>query len=98
MQKDDPFPFIPKRGDAGVKSTEGDDAVFAWFSPVDDPETRFKYAVIKEENGIVSIEPGEGRFKKGLKAARWASNEADECTTWLVLKTKSNRIDLKQAD
>ncbi len=59
--------FGPDKGESGTKSTEGSDAVFAWFGPEGDPETRYRYAVIKDEDGILSIEPGEGRFKKGLK-------------------------------
>jgi hypothetical protein len=54
--------------------------------------------VIKEEEGILSIAPGEGRFKKGLTALRYESEDAAESTTWLVLKTRPNRIDLRKVE
>ena len=33
--------------------------MFTWFSPVDLPNNRFRYAVIKEESDLVSIAPGD---------------------------------------
>lgn len=97
MVKEEPFKG-PDPRDAGVKGKEGPGAVFTWFGPVDEPQTRFRYAVIKEEEGVLSIEPGEGRFKKGLQAVRYTSEEATEGTRWLVVKTRHNRIDLVPAE
>ena len=97
MGRDDNFSFRPDFSDAGQKSSDGDGAEFVWFSPVEEPESRLRYAVIeKEDGGVLKIEPGEGRFKKGLKAWCFVSEEAEEHTEWLVLKTRPNRIDLKQ--
>lgn len=69
-------------------------ANFTWFGPTDDDAIRFRYAVIREEAAEVSIQPGEARFKKGLKALRWPDREGGTSTTWLVAKTRPNRIDL----
>lgn len=96
MQREDKFSFRPDFSDAGSKSAESDDATFTWFSPVDEPESKHRYAVIKEEDGVLQIQPGEGRFKKGLKAWRYAKEDTEEHTVWGVLKVRPNRIDLKQ--
>ena len=90
--------MTPDLSKSGIKSKEGEDAVFTWFSPVDAPSARFRYAVIKEEGGVVSIQPGEGRFKKGLEALRWTEAEGGKSTTWVVTKTRPNRIDLEKSD
>ena len=90
-------PFRPDKRNSGVKSTESTDAVFTWFGPVDAPKTRFRYAVVKEEDGVLSIQPGEGRFKSGLKAVRYDSQDAEDGAEWVVVKTRPTRIDLKQA-
>lgn len=89
--------ITPDKSKSGMKTTEAEDARFTWFSPVDEPNTRFRYAVIKEEGGIVSIQPGEARFKKGLEAMRWEAEKGGEGTKWLVVKTRPNRIDLQRA-
>ena len=96
MQRDNQRSFRPSLRDAGVKSTESDEAVFTWFGPEGESQQRFRYAVIKEEKGILSIQPGEGRFKKGLKAMRYESEDAKEGEPWLVLKTRPARIDLRR--
>ena len=98
MARGEEFKFRPDFKDAGSKSQEGDDAVWTWFSPPDEADSRHKYAVIKEEDGLLQIQPGEGRFKKGLKAVRYKSEDSKTGKTWLVLKTRPNRIDLKRAD
>ena len=95
--RDKELPFAPDRSEAGLKTSESSDAVFTWFGPTGEPGTRFRYAVIKEEGGLLSIQPAEGRFKKGLNAIRYLDEEAKEGTTWLVLKTRPNRIDLRKA-
>ena len=88
-------PFSPDKSDAGMTSKESEKAVFTWFGPVGEPQVRYRYAVIKEEDGILSIQPGEGRFKKGLKAVRYESEDAESGSTWLVVKVRNNRIDLQ---
>ncbi|MAE95250.1 MAG: hypothetical protein CL910_11370 [Deltaproteobacteria bacterium] len=98
MPKEDNFTFKPDFSDAGSKSAEGDGAQWTWFSPVDENETRMRYPIIKEEDGILSILPDEGRFKRGLMAWRYPSEEAEDHTVWLVLKVRPNRIDLRSAD
>ncbi|MAB91161.1 MAG: hypothetical protein VX913_16015 [Planctomycetota bacterium] len=95
MPRDEKSPFRPDLSDAGSINAEGDGATFTWFGPEDEPETRMRYAVIKEEDGLLQIQPGEGRFRKGLKAWRYATEDADAHTAWGVLKTRPNRIDLK---
>lgn len=95
MARDDSI-FKPDLSKAGSKSKEGDGANWTWFSPPGEPDHRFRYAVIKEEGGLCQILPDEARFKKGLKAWRFAGEEETDHTVWMVLKTKPNRIDLKQ--
>jgi len=89
--------FRPDKSHAGEKSKESQEAVWAWFSPVGEPRARHRYAVIKEEEGVLSIQPDEGRFKKGLKAVRYDSEEEQEGREYVVLKTRPNRIDLQPA-
>jgi len=95
MPRDENFTFRPDFSDAGAKSAESTDASFVWFSPPEEPETRYRYAVIKEEGGLLQIQPGEGRFKKGLRAWRYKGEETEDHTEWVVVKTRPNRIDLK---
>ncbi|HMS18230.1 MAG TPA: hypothetical protein PKA37_15405 [Planctomycetota bacterium] len=88
------FNFRPNKSELGFKTKIADGAQFAWFSPVEEPEHRLRYAVIKEEAGVLQILPTEGRFKKGLDAWRFADEEAEEHTVWTVAKVRPNRIDL----
>ena len=84
--------FKPHLGPDPKSSSESGN--FAWFGPVEDGGIRFRYAVIREEGAEISIQPGEARFKKGLKALRWPDREGGTSTTWMVAKTRPNRIDL----
>ncbi|MSR74735.1 MAG: hypothetical protein EXS14_04605 [Planctomycetes bacterium] len=86
--------FRPTLGPDPSKSAA--DANFTWFGPTDDGSVRFRYAVITEEGTSVSILPGEARFKKGLQALRWPAKEGGEAVTYLVSKTRPNRIDLER--
>lgn len=95
MPRDENFTFRPDFSDAGSKSEESSDARFTWFSPPEEPETRYRYAVIKEEGDLLQIQPAEGRFKKGLQAWRYDCEETEKYTVWAVVKTRPNRIDLK---
>ena len=92
------FGFTPDLSKAGAQTKPAEDAKWVWFSPSDAPESRFRYAVIKEEDGILSIQPGEARFKKGLDALRWDADKGGTSSRWVVEKTKPNRIDLRRAD
>jgi hypothetical protein len=97
MTQEDRINFRPDLSKAGEKGTEASDAVFTWFSPVEDPASKIRYAVIKEEDGVLSIQPGEGRFKRGLQAWRFADQDGEDHTVWVVLKTRPNRIDLEKS-
>jgi hypothetical protein len=83
------------RSKSGEKSREGDDVRWTWFSPVDAPRLRIRYAVIQEEGRLLSIQPGEGRFKTGLEALRWTAEKDGESTRYVVRKTRPTRIDLE---
>jgi len=95
MPREENFTFRPDFSKAGSKENEGEGALFTWFSPPDEGGGRFRYAVIKEEDGVLSIQPDEGRFKKGLEAWRWVSEEGDGHTAWVVTKVRPNRVDLR---
>lgn len=82
---------------AGAKSKTSDDARVTWFGPVGEPSVRFRYGILEEEGDLLSVLPGEGRFKKGLKAVRYGSEEAEEGELYVVLKTRPSRIDLRRA-
>jgi hypothetical protein len=89
--------FLVKRRDDDAKKHPDGEAEFTYFGPVGDPN-RFRFLVLREDGDLISILPGEGRFKKGLHAWRWEEDEGGEPTDYLVLKTRSNRIDLKRAE
>ncbi len=82
------------RSKSGNKSQPTETAAYAWFSPVDAPELRLRYVVIKEEGDLLSIQPGEGRFKTGLFALRWTDQREGTSRKYRVAKTKPTRIDL----
>lgn len=67
----------------------------AWFGP-EKSQQRFKFAVSKEEGDKISLVPGEQKFKKGLKAQRWAEEDGGEPTLYLVTKVGPSRIDLQK--
>ena len=94
MKNDETRPFRPDFRDSGVKSTESDTAQYTWFGPEGEPESRFRYAVIKEEGDLLSIQPGEARFKKGLTATRYTSQGSNEGRVYRLMKTRPTRIDL----
>lgn len=89
--------FRPDKRELGMKSKEGGDATYTWFSPAGEPEHRLRYAVIKEEDGLLQVLPDEGRFKKGLPAWRFDSEEGGSHTVWVVTKVRPNRVDLAPA-
>jgi hypothetical protein len=91
-----PNDFLVKRDDKSAQKNPADEAVFTWFGPVGTTQ-RFRFLVLKEAGDTLSVLPGaEARFKTGLKAVRWDQAEGGTPTTYLVLKTKANRIDLRK--
>jgi hypothetical protein len=89
-----PNNFLVKRQEK--QALESKDAVYTWFGPVDTTE-RFRFLVVKEAGDLVSVLPNsDGRFKTGLKALRWTEAKDGTSTTWLVVKTRPNRIDLRK--
>ena len=94
MPQDAFKPFRPDRRLAGVKTKESETAVFTWFGPEGEPDTKFRYAVIQEEGDKISIQPAEARFKTGLTAIRYAAEADVEGTVYVVGKTRPSRIDL----
>lgn len=87
--------FFTRRKEQNEAQSESDAAEFAWFSPVGDDQ-RYRFLVVREEDENLSILPGEGRFKRGLRAWRWDAAEGGEHVTYVVLKTRHNRIDLRR--
>jgi hypothetical protein len=91
-----PNDFLVKREEKTAQKQASDEAVFTWFGPVG-TTARFRFLVLKEAGDLLSLLPGaEARFKTGLKAVRWDQAEGGESTTYLVLKTRPNRIDLRK--
>ena len=91
-----PNDFLVKRDEKSAGKNPADEAVFTYFGPVGTTQ-RFRFLVLKEGGELVSVLPGsEGRFKTGLKALRWDEPEGGSSTTYLVLKTRPNRIDLRK--
>ncbi len=86
----------PKRSwESPAAKTTDPKAHVTWFGP-DDSEQRFKFAVSKEEGDKISLVPGEQKFKKGLKARRWAEENGGESTLYKVVKVGPTRIDLEK--
>ncbi len=87
-----PDNFLVKRQNQKPAS----DAVFTYFGPVGTTQ-RFRFLVLREAGEFLSVLPGsEARFKTGLEALRWEGPEGGTSTTYLVLKTRPNRIDLRK--
>ncbi len=94
MAKQQPDDFLVTRRTEDAKKHPSDEAVFTWFGP-EGVESRFRFLVLKEEGALLSVLPGEGRFKKGLHAWRWDADEGGDPSEYVVLKTRGNRIDLR---
>jgi hypothetical protein len=91
-----PNDFLVKREEKTAHKNASDEANFTFFGPVGTTQ-RFRFLVLKEAGELLSVLPGaEARFKTGLKALRWDQAEGGESTTYMVLKTKPNRIDLRR--
>jgi hypothetical protein len=91
-----PNDFLVKREEKSGQKNPAEDAVFTYFGPVGTTQ-RFRFLVLKEAGDLLSVLPGaEARFKTGLKALRWDAAEGGTSTSYMVLKTKPNRIDLRK--
>ena len=91
-----PNDFLVKREEKSASKNPAEEAVFTYFGPIGTTQ-RFRFLVLKEAGDTISVLPGaEARFKNGLKALRWEQAEGGPSTTYLVLKTKANRIDLRK--
>lgn len=91
-----PNDFLVKRDEKTAQKNPADEAVFTYFGPLGTTQ-RFRFLVLKETGDLLSLLPGaEARFKTGLKALRWDQAEGGTSTSYLVLKTKANRIDLRR--
>lgn len=105
MANREPFPRSRLAGaDSLIRSRRSDDdaadeAVFTWFCPPGEPDSRFRFLVVREDDRDLSILPGtDARFKTGLKAWRFDEREGGEHSVYLVTKTRHNRIDLRRVD
>jgi len=93
-----PNDFLVKREEKSAGKNPAEEAVFTYLGPVGTTQ-RFRFLVLKEAGDLLSVLPGsESRFKTGLKALRWKEPEGGAWTTYLVLKTRPNRIDLRRID
>jgi hypothetical protein len=91
-----PNDFLVKREEKSAQRSPAEEAQFTWFGPVGTTQ-RYRFLVLKEAGDLLSVLPGaEARFKTGLKALRWDGAEGGTSTTYLVLKTRPNRIDLRK--
>ena len=84
---------VPDTGPAPTSAPEG---AVTWFGPPDTAQ-RFRYGVLREENGVLSVQPGAVKFKAGLTCLRWTAAEGGESALYVVLKTTPSRIDLRKA-
>ena len=86
-------PPKPESGPGPVSAPTGS---VTWFGPPDTTQ-RFRYGVIKEEGGVLSLQPGPIKFKSGLTCLRWDAAEGGNSTIYVVLKTTPTRVDLRPA-
>jgi len=91
-----PNDFLVKRDEKSAQKQPSEEAVFTYFGPVGTTQ-RYRFLVLKETGDLLSVLPGaDARFKVGLKALRWDQPEGGSSVTYLVLKTRPNRIDLRK--
>jgi hypothetical protein len=91
-----PNDFLVKREEKTAQKNPAEEAVFTYFGPLGTTQ-RFRFLVLREAGDTISLLPGaDARFKVGLKALRWDQLEGGASTSYLVLKTKANRIDLRR--
>ncbi len=91
-----PHDFLVKSQAKSEEKAPAEDAVFTYFGP-EDAQERFRFLVVREGGDLISILPsGDARFKTGWKALRWEKAEGGEPTTYLVVKTRPRRVDLRK--
>jgi hypothetical protein len=94
-----PNDFLVKREQKAVEAHPAEGADFVWFGPVDAPDQRHRFLVVREDGDALSVVPGgEAKFKAGLRAWRWKSGKSEDAAevpvTYLVIKTTGRRVDL----
>ncbi len=91
-----PNDFLVKRDEKRAQKNPSEEAVFTYLGPVGTTQ-RIRFLVLKEAGDLLSVLPGtERRFKSGLSALRWDEAEGGTSKTYLCVKTKPNRIDLRK--
>jgi hypothetical protein len=91
-----PSDFLVKRNEKNAMASPAGEAVFAWFGPVD-VQDRYRFLVVREAGDDVSVAPiSDAKFKVGLKAWRWKEREGGTPETYVVVKTKPTRVDLRR--
>lgn len=93
--------FLVRRTEKAETAHPSADATFAWFGPVDAPEQRYRFVVVRDTGADISVVPGaDAKFKVGLKAWRWKGPESEDAAekpvVYLVVKTTARRVDLKK--
>jgi hypothetical protein len=96
-----PNDFLIKREQKQAAEHPAEGASFVWFGPVDAPDQRHRFLVVKEAGDDLSLVPGaDAKFKVGLKAWRWKAQKSEDPKevpgTYLVVKTTGRRVDLKK--
>jgi hypothetical protein len=92
-----PNDFLVKRNEKNAAASPASDAVFTWFGPTD-VQDRWRFLVEREAGDDISVAPiQDAKFKVGLKAWRWKEREGGTPETYVVVKTKPTRVDLRRA-
>jgi hypothetical protein len=91
-----PNDFLVKRQEKNESESPDTGARFTYFGPEDSQE-RFRFLIVREAGDDVSVVPiTDARFKVGLRAWRWKEEKGGAPETYVVVKTKSNRVDLRK--
>ena len=97
-----PNDFLVKRETKASEAHPADGAQFTWFGPVDAPEQRHRFLIVREDGDTISLVPGgEAKFKAGLSAWRWKAGKSEDPAErpvgYLVVKTTARRVDLRRS-
>ena len=88
--------FLVRRAEKNAQASPSADAQFTYFGPVG-VQDRYRFLVVKETGDDISVTPiRDAKFSVGLQAWRWKEAEGGSPETWLVIKTKPSRVDLKR--
>ncbi|MCG3135178.1 MAG: hypothetical protein HMLKMBBP_02684 [Planctomycetes bacterium] len=93
--------FLVRRAEKADAALPATDGTFTWFGPVDAPEQRYRFVIVRDSGAEVSVVPGsDAKFKVGLKAWRWKGPQSEDAAekpgVYLVVKTTARRVDLKK--